>query len=132
MLHNTLDGIVHDAVGHRCRKALEVGIQRPSVSHRRLQQWVARRFLIGADIVIHYDPWWNIAVQDQATDRAHRIGQNKVVTVFRMIAKNTIEEKIIELQQRKKELAEDILSGEGISSSLITREDLEFILGKSI
>lgn len=88
--------------------------------------------LIGADIVIHYDPWWNIAVQDQATDRAHRIGQNKVVTVFRMIAKNTIEEKIIELQQRKKELAEDILSGEGISSSLITREDLEFILGKSI
>lgn len=58
--------------------------------------------LTGADIVIHYDPWWNVAVENQATDRAHRIGQKNVVTVYKLIAKGTIEEKIIKLQQRKK------------------------------
>ena len=63
--------------------------------------------LTGADIVIHYDPWWNVAVENQATDRAHRIGQKNVVTVYKLIAKGTIEEKIIKLQQMKKELAEE-------------------------
>lgn len=58
--------------------------------------------LTGADIVIHYDPWWNVAVENQATDRAHRIGQKNVVTVYKLIAKGTIEEKIIKLQQMKK------------------------------
>ena len=53
--------------------------------------------LTGADVVIHYDPWWNVAVQNQATDRAHRIGQTKKVTVYKMIAKGTIEEKIVKL-----------------------------------
>lgn len=80
--------------------------------------------LTGADAVIHYDPWWNVAAQNQATDRAHRIGQTKVVTVYRMILKNTIEEKILEMQEQKKKLAEDILSGENISSASLTREDL--------
>ena len=58
--------------------------------------------LTGADIVIHYDPWWNVAVENQATDRAHRLGQKNVVTVYKLIAKGTIEEKIIKLQQMKK------------------------------
>ena len=57
--------------------------------------------LTGADVVIHYDPWWNQAVQNQATDRAHRIGQTKKVTVYKLIARNTIEEKIQKLQEAK-------------------------------
>lgn len=85
--------------------------------------------LIGADVVIHYDPWWNIAAQNQATDRTHRIGQTRVVTVYKLIAKGTIEERILEMQENKKKLAEDILSGENIASSTISREDLLDLLG---
>ena len=84
--------------------------------------------LTGADSVIHYDPWWNVAAQNQATDRAHRIGQTKVVTVYRMILKNTIEEKILNMQEQKAKLADDILSGENISSTSLTREDLMALL----
>jgi SNF2 family DNA or RNA helicase len=80
--------------------------------------------LTGADVVIHYDPWWNTAVQDQATDRAHRIGQTKVVNVYKLIVKGTIEEKIVEMQQSKQKLADDILSGEGVASAALSREDL--------
>ncbi len=58
--------------------------------------------LTGADVVIHFDPWWNISAQNQATDRTHRIGQNNKVQVFKLIAKDTIEEKIEKLQQNKK------------------------------
>jgi SNF2 family DNA or RNA helicase len=67
--------------------------------------------LTAADYVIHMDPWWNPAVEDQASDRAHRIGQKRAVTVYRIIAKNTIEEKIIELHEFKKELANSLLEG---------------------
>lgn len=84
--------------------------------------------LTGADMVIHYDPWWNIAVQNQATDRAHRIGQTKVVTVYKMIAKNTIEDRILEMQEAKKDLAEKILSGSETSLASLTREELLEIL----
>ena len=80
--------------------------------------------LTGADIVIHYDPWWNVAVENQATDRAHRIGQKNVVTVYKLIAKGTIEEKIIKLQQMKKELAEEILAGDEIKTASFQREEL--------
>ena len=80
--------------------------------------------LTGADVVIHYDPWWNLAVQNQATDRAHRIGQTKIVTVYKLILKGTIEEKILEMQEKKKKLAEDILSDEKVSSASISREEL--------
>lgn len=80
--------------------------------------------LTAADIVIHFDPWWNLAVQNQATDRAHRIGQTNVVNVYKLIMKNTIEEKIIKLQERKKELAEQVLSGEELGSGSFTREEL--------
>jgi SNF2 family DNA or RNA helicase len=85
--------------------------------------------LTGADVVIHYDPWWNLAVQNQATDRAHRIGQTKKVTVYRMIAKDTIEEKILALQEAKKDLADEILSGEGKSLMSLSSEELLELLG---
>ncbi len=80
--------------------------------------------LTAADIVIHYDPWWNLAVQNQATDRAHRIGQTNVVSVYKLIVKGTIEDNIIKLQEKKKELAEQVLGGEGMGSGSFTREEL--------
>ena len=80
--------------------------------------------LTAADIVIHYDPWWNTAVENQASDRAHRIGQTNVVNVFRLIIKDTIEERIIQLQKEKSSLADRILSGEGVSSATLSRQDL--------
>ena len=80
--------------------------------------------LTGADVVIHYDPWWNLAVQNQATDRAHRIGQTKKVTVYKLIARNTIEEKIQKLQETKRDLAEQIIGGEMGQLGSMSREDL--------
>lgn len=68
--------------------------------------------LTGADMVIHYDPWWNIAAQNQATDRAHRIGQTHVVTVYKLILKGSIEEKILKLQEDKQALSDEVLNGE--------------------
>ena len=84
--------------------------------------------LVGADMVIHFDPWWNLAAQNQATDRAHRIGQKRAVTVFKMIAAQSIEEKILALQEKKKDLADQIISDEGMSEGRFTREDLLEIL----
>jgi SNF2 family DNA or RNA helicase len=66
--------------------------------------------LTAADTVIHYDPWWNPAVENQATDRAHRLGQDKPVFVYKLIVGGSIEEKILALQERKAELAAGILS----------------------
>ncbi len=85
--------------------------------------------LVGADIVIHYDPWWNLAVEQQATDRAHRIGQTRAVTVYKLIAKDTVEERIIALQDSKRDLAEGILSGEGVSLKDLSKEDLMELIG---
>lgn len=84
--------------------------------------------LVGADSVIHYDPWWNTATEDQASDRAHRIGQKNVVTVYKLVVKGTIEERIVALQKQKARLADDILGGEGVGSARLTREDLLEIL----
>ncbi len=80
--------------------------------------------LIGADVVIHYDPWWNIAAQNQATDRAHRIGQTKKVVVYKMIVKSSIEEKIQKLQETKKDLADQIVNTETGQFSGMSREEL--------
>ena len=80
--------------------------------------------LTAADIVIHFDPWWNVAAQNQATDRAHRIGQKNTVIVYELIAENTIEEQIQSLQKSKQNLAEEILSGDGISSILIDKDEI--------
>jgi superfamily II DNA or RNA helicase len=84
--------------------------------------------LTAADIVIHYDPWWNVAVQNQATDRAHRIGQTNVVTVYKLVTEGTIEEKIISVQERKQALAREVLEGEGMDSSSFSREELLALL----
>lgn len=86
--------------------------------------------LTAADIVIHYDPWWNLAVQNQATDRAHRIGQKNIVNVYKLIAKGTIEENILKLQEKKRELADQILSGDAMNVGSFTREELLELLEK--
>ncbi|MCR5623659.1 MAG: DEAD/DEAH box helicase [Lachnospiraceae bacterium] len=80
--------------------------------------------LVGADIVIHYDPWWNVAVENQATDRAHRIGQTNVVTEYKLIVKGTIEEKIIKMQETKKKLADEILKGENGNLASLSKDEL--------
>ena len=86
--------------------------------------------LTGADVVIHYDPWWNVAAQNQATDRAHRIGQTKVVSVYKLIVKDSIEEKIVRMQQEKADLADAILSGENGNVVNMTKDDLLQLLSE--
>jgi SNF2 family DNA or RNA helicase len=81
--------------------------------------------LTGADYVIHYDPWWNPAVEDQATDRAYRIGQTKNVFAYKLIVKGTVEDKLVELQGRKRELVSSVLGSETSLGKSLTREDLE-------
>ncbi len=84
--------------------------------------------LTAADTVIHYDPWWNPAVEAQATDRAHRIGQDKPVFVYRLIARDTIEEQILLLQERKRDLAEALLADPTAGPGVLTAEDLLALL----
>jgi SNF2 family DNA or RNA helicase len=83
--------------------------------------------LISADTVIHYDPWWNPAVENQASDRAHRIGQTKSVFVYKLIAADTVEERILELQERKAVLASIALGEEGAPWPAMDAEDIEFL-----
>jgi SNF2 family DNA or RNA helicase len=83
--------------------------------------------LTAADYVIHMDPWWNPAVEDQATDRAHRIGQSRPVNVYRFITKGTIEEKIVALHHAKRDLADSLLDGSNIASKLSTEDLLNLL-----
>ena len=83
--------------------------------------------LTGADVVIHYDPWWNLSAQEQATDRAHRIGQKNSVQVYKLIAKDTIEEKILRLQESKKELADAVIRQGGSLFSLSPEQLAELL-----
>jgi SNF2 family DNA or RNA helicase len=85
--------------------------------------------LTSADTVIHYDPWWNPAVEDQASDRAHRIGQTKSVFVYKLIAADTVEERIIELQERKAVLASLALGADGAALPPMAAEDIDFLFG---
>ena len=87
--------------------------------------------LTAADYVIHLDPWWNPAVEDQASDRAHRIGQERPVTIYRLIMKNTIEQKILDLHQRKRNLASELLSGQGVSGKL-SNDDLMHLIHHTV
>ena len=80
--------------------------------------------LTAADIVIHYDPWWNQAAQDQATDRTHRIGQTRVVNVYELIVQDTVEEQIQKIKEGKIKLADDILSGGDISSASFDKNEM--------
>ncbi|MDA1274065.1 MAG: SNF2-related protein [Verrucomicrobia bacterium] len=84
--------------------------------------------LTGADTVIHFDPWWNPAVEDQASDRAHRIGQTRVVTVYKLIARGTVEEKILNLQNRKRAVVGGILAGEEQAAESLTWEEIQELL----
>ena len=81
--------------------------------------------LTAADTVIHFDPWWNPAVEDQASDRAHRIGQKKVVTIYRLVAAGTIEEKILQLKQKKKDLVAAVLTEDSGGAKKLTKEDID-------
>ena len=83
--------------------------------------------LTAADYVIHMDPWWNPAVEDQASDRAHRIGQQRPVTVYRLVTKNTIEEQIVSLHRHKRDLADSVLEGGEISGKINAQELLSLI-----
>ncbi|WP_370978754.1 DEAD/DEAH box helicase [Agaribacterium sp. ZY112] len=83
--------------------------------------------LTAADYVIHMDPWWNPAVEDQASDRAHRMGQKRPVTIYRLIAKNTIEQRIVELHQRKRDLADKLLSGNEQAAKLSVDDVLNIL-----
>lgn len=89
--------------------------------------------LTGADVVIHLDVWWNPQVENQATDRAHRIGQTKKVSVIRLITKGTIEEKIIELQNKKRILSENVLNGKSNTDTLssLSEKDMKNLLSYS-
>jgi SNF2 family DNA or RNA helicase len=83
--------------------------------------------LTAADYVFLFDPWWNTAVQQQAIDRTHRIGQTKNVFAYKMICRDTIEEKIMQLQQRKKKLAEELIGEEEGFVKALTENDIEFL-----
>ncbi|WP_224362859.1 DEAD/DEAH box helicase [Hyalangium versicolor] len=85
--------------------------------------------LTAADYVIHLDPWWNPAVEDQATDRAHRIGQTRPVTVYRLIARGTIEERILSLHSDKRALVAGVLEGTNIAARLTTKDLLDLLAG---
>ena len=82
--------------------------------------------LTGADYVIHFDPWWNPAVEDQGTDRAHRIGQTRPVIAYKLIARDTVEEKLLALQERKRALAREIIDVDALGKRL-TIDDLQFL-----
>ena len=83
--------------------------------------------LVGADTVIHLDPWWNPQVENQASDRVHRIGQTHAVTILRLIMKDTIEEKVLNLQKIKKDMYNEIVEGNGGASSL-SDDDIKYLL----
>jgi SNF2 family DNA or RNA helicase len=83
--------------------------------------------LTAADYVYIVDPWWNPAVEDQAIDRTHRIGQNKAIFAYKMICKDSIEEKIIQLQEKKKSIVKELISEDAGFVKKLTQEDLEFL-----
>ena len=84
--------------------------------------------LVGADVVIHLDPWWNYSAQNQASDRAHRIGQTRTVEVIKLIAENSIEERVVSLQDEKKELVDKVISNDDSSIKKLSIKDLKSIL----
>ena len=86
--------------------------------------------LIGANVVIHLDPWWNYAIEEQASDRAYRIGQTRNVKVLKLIVNNSIEQRVLELQKIKKEVANSIISNDDSSITNLKKEDILYILGK--
>ena len=85
--------------------------------------------LTAADYVVHLDPWWNPAVEDQASDRAHRIGQTRPVTIYRLVMADSIEQRIVDLHRAKRELAEELLEGADTAGRLTKQQLLDLIGG---
>ncbi len=83
--------------------------------------------LTAADYVLHVAPWWNPAVEMQASDRAHRIGQNKPVFIYKFITRETVGEKILQLQERKRELVEQLISTESSFFKSLTQDDVKLL-----
>ena len=83
--------------------------------------------LTAADTIIHYDPWWNPAVENQATDRAHRIGQDKPVFVYKLVTEGTVEETILEMQQKKQSLVDGLLSENQNTKKALQANDLDVL-----
>ena len=81
--------------------------------------------LTAADTVVIYDPWWNPAVESQAVDRAHRIGQTKTVTVYRLVTENSVEQKIMDLKEKKSKIVDALINENGLSTVKLTQSDLE-------
>ena len=83
--------------------------------------------LTAADYVIHMDPWWNPAVEDQASDRAHRMGQQRPVTIYRLVTRHTIEEAIVDLHRYKRELADSLLEGGDVGGRMSPEEIMRLL-----
>ena len=84
--------------------------------------------LTGADVVIHLDPWWNISAENQASDRSHRIGQTRNVEVIKLICEDSIEQRVIELQNKKKDLIDKMISNDESTVVSASIEDIKFML----
>jgi SNF2 family DNA or RNA helicase len=119
-----LDGSTRDRAGVVARFQDESG---PPVLLVSLRAGGTGLNLTAADCVVLLDPWWNPAVEEQAADRAHRIGQERPVVVYRLVAENTVEERILELQHRKRELS-DLALGDAQAAAALTRDDLLALL----
>ena len=85
--------------------------------------------LVGADTVIQLDPWWNVAAENQASDRAHRIGQKNVVQVIKLICENSIEQKVLELQELKKDIINKVIADNDENIIKLNDNDLKYLLG---
>ena len=136
LMRDRLDGERHRALLSRRSDERSPGGGRPLSKRRHIPVFLISLKaggvglnLSAADTVIHFDPWWNAAVEAQATDRAHRIGQTRVVTAYKLIARDTVEEKILNLQKRKRELASAMLETEEPLMTGLTTEDLEELFG---
>jgi SNF2 family DNA or RNA helicase len=84
--------------------------------------------LTGADTVVHFDPWWNPAVEAQATDRAHRIGQTRIVTSIKLIVADSVEEKVLAMQRRKADILRDLLDESAVATAKVSLEDIKDLL----
>ncbi|MBK9140513.1 MAG: SNF2 helicase associated domain-containing protein [Verrucomicrobia bacterium] len=123
--HCYLDGATTDRAGVVQRFQANAGIPVFLIS---LKAGGTGLNLTGADTVIHFDPWWNPAVEAQATDRAHRIGQTRVVTSYKLIARDTVEEKILRLQERKRETLQALLGDEEQLAAALSWEEIQDLL----
>ena len=101
---------------------------RPSVFLISLKAGGTGLNLTGADVVVHFDPWWNPAAEAQATDRAHRIGQTKVVTSYKLICAGTVEEKVVALQDAKRALLADVFEASDAAAAKLNLSDLRALL----